>query len=192
MRNVGFVLISLCAAACGVGEDGDNNPADDLPYEDEDPNPNRLQCSEAFRITGTWTPKEPLKPVDVSGCWGVGTWSFTVAVDSTAPVLDITGDGQGDRCQGAAAPQLAPGYSFEVNKVMDDDGWVETWAYTGPTTFHSLYQLKVSEGGGGECEGGLTLISADRKSMWNFKPALNNGTLTGQGDFTVFLDPQVD
>ena len=189
MRNAGaYILVSLFAAACGVGDDGDT----DKPLEQIDPNPNKVRCSAAFKTQGTFTPKAPLKPADVSGCWPVGTWTFTATIDGNAEVLDVDKDGVGDRCQGAAAPKLAASYSFVVDRTPDplDEGWTETYTYTGDTAIHSLHVVKVSEGGGGECEGAVELVSADKKQYWVLKPSLLRGSLGGFGEYTEFIEPQ--
>src|SRR5215218_2236425 len=97
--------IGLLTAACGVGDDDDFKP------DPIDLNPNGVVCSAAFAITGTFAAGTPARPVEVpTGCWPVGLWTFTAAIDPAADVLDIDGDGKGDRCgtvAGTAAPSLA-------------------------------------------------------------------------------------
>lgn len=187
-----WILSFACLAACGVGDE------DDLGG---DPNPNGLRCSAAFTVTGTFSPGTPARPLDpetslpIDGCWPVGTWTFTAAVDTTQEVVDITGDGVGDRCgevSGTSAPTLEASYSFRVDRTEDpaSDGLVESYTYLGNApTFH---KVKVSSGGAGDCEGIMEFVSADKKQWWTFNPALGetSNALTGTGDFTSYEDPQ--
>ncbi|MGN6108867.1 MAG: hypothetical protein ACTHU0_27420 [Kofleriaceae bacterium] len=185
MRTAGtFLVLSLMAGACGVGEDGE-------PLEPIDPNPNRIACTSAFKTRGTWTAKDPLRPADSpTGCWPVGTWTFTATLDNEAEVLDIDGDGVGDRCEGSNVPQLAASYSFVVNRMDDGEGWVESYQYTGDTSIHQLHKVSVSEGGGGECEGEVELVSADKKGYWVLKPMQTREAIDGFGAYTKYLEPQ--
>jgi hypothetical protein len=210
-RNAGAcvllgLLIGLLTAACGVGDEGGGGDDGGNPPDPIDPNPNRIQCSAAFTITGSFAPGTPARPVEVpTGCWPVGTWSFTATVDNTAEVLDITGDKKGDRCgevAGTNAPALAPSYSFRVDRSpLNDDngtpgdpsddaiiGWSETYAYMGDMS--TFLRIAVSERGGQACEGHLELISPDKKSHWELVPNQTGTTIDGIGDFTLFMDPQ--
>jgi len=201
--GISFVLCALLGA-CGVGDEGDDG------VTPTDPNPLRLQCSAGITITGTFTESvtNP-RPPDVNdptqlqgGCWPVGTWNFTAAVDPAADVLDITGDGVGDRCgevAGTTAPTFESSYSFSVDRVDDpaNDGIVETYQYIG--TSPNFVSIKVSEGGGGDCEGIMEFKSTDSKSWWVFNPVIctsagcvsPSNTISGKGDFTVYLDPNL-
>lgn len=191
MRKAGAsVLVTLFAAACGVGDDTTSGVS------------TGIECSAVFTTTGTFTQAAtPARPTDpaaenyVSGCWPAGTWEFTAAIEEAGEVPDADGDGVGDRCTGAQAPKLAAKYSFVITRTEDDLGWKDTSQYTGDTQLHQLYKIKVSEGGSGDCEGSLQLYSADFKQWWNFKPNLaievgqSSAQLTGQGDFTQYIQP---
>jgi hypothetical protein len=213
MRNAGAYLFAsvLLLGACGVGDEGTNS-------SDPDPNPNRLKCSAALITTGTFQesltnprPIDPLGPdgeagtaddnSPVGGCWPVGTWTFTATIDPAAEVLDITGDGIGDRCgevPGTQAPALEASYSFSVERTDDpnNDGLVETYTYLGSSP--DFFTVKVSEGGSGDCEGIMEFKSADAKEWWTFNPQICTSascnpvtnTITGSGDFTFYLDSQ--
>ncbi len=185
-----LVLLSsvLLMGACGVGDDGGGGG-------DPDPNPNRFKCTSNFKTQGTWTEGQPVRPAEIpTGCWPVGVWTFTATIDETQPAVDITGDGVGDRCgevAGTTAPTVDASYSFRVDRVDDpnSDGFVESYTYLGDmSTFH---KVTVSEGGVGDCEGSLEMISADKKSVWVFHPAETGATIVGDGDFTLYLDPQL-
>ncbi len=207
-----YLIATVLLGACGVGDENDvPDPAD--------PNPNRLRCSAALRTTGTFTesatnprPNDPLGPdgelgtaddntLPIGGCWPVGTWTFTASVDTTVDVVDITGDGAGDRCgelSGTQAPTLESSYSFKVDRVddPDSDGLLETYQYLGSSP--NFFAVKISEGGGGDCEGIMEFKSVDSTQWWTLNPnictsancAPPSSTITGLGDFTSYLDPQ--
>jgi hypothetical protein len=188
------MLVSLLGAGCGVGDD------DTLPPT---PNPNGMVCTDAGKVTGTFAPGTPAKPDDVEGCWPVGTWNFTVALDpSDDNVLDITGDDQPDRCgrvTGTSPGTFDASYSFVVERMLTDDGWDESYVLTGAVKESDgryrwndkiLYRLKVTEGGGGECEGGLEFYSLDGKHYWNLKPSKTGTVLDGVAEFAIYKEPQ--
>ena len=195
------LVLAVVGGACGVGEDEILEPID--------PNPNRVACSVGLKTQGTFSPGVPGRPIvpadpddpedvarPLAGCWPVGTWTFTATIDPAAEVLDIDGDGVGDRCgevPGTALPQLAPSYSYRVDRVMDDVealGWTETITVLTGTTESRLVRMKISEGGGGECEGGMEYDNPERTALYSLKPALEGTTLTGFGEYTLYLDPQ--
>jgi hypothetical protein len=196
MRKAGsFILVSLVVAACGVGNDmpggGDDDP---LPI---DPNPNGIACSDTFVITGTFTEGVPARPIDpetqmpVGGCWPVGTWTWTAALEMTMEVPDITGDGVGDRCgsvAGTSRPTVNSNYAFQVMRVDDGEGFVESYEWTGDRT--NYWKVKVSEGGGGDCEGAAEFISPDKTGYWNMKPNQAGNVLSGFGEYILYLEPQ--
>ena len=78
--------------------------------------------------------------------------------------------------------------TFRVDRVDSDEGWQESYTWMGDPA--RLFRLKVTEGGGGECEGGLELISADGKEIWNMKPNQTGTAINGFGDYTLYLDAQ--
>ncbi len=213
MRNAGAYLLAsaLLVGACGVGDEGTDPGAD--------PNPNKLKCSAALKVSGSFTesttnprPLDPLGPdgqlgtaddntQKISGCWPVGMWTFTASVDPTANVVDITGDGMGDRCgevAGTAVPTLEASYTFRVDRMEDpvNDGLVESYTYLG--TSPNFFTVKVTEGGLGDCEGIMEFKSGDAKQWWTFNPEICTSascnpastSIAGAGDFTTFIDSQ--
>lgn len=198
------IFVSLLAVGCGVGND-------DL--EETPTNPNGLTCSDAFKISGTFAPGTPARPIDmdtgapITGCWPVGTWTFTVTRDPGADnVLDLTGDGAPDRCGEVAkttAPTIDASYAFTVKReyVVEptEEGYIESYQMTGAVEDAQqirwngkvLHRLKVTEGGGGECEGGVEIYSADGLNYWNLKPALTGTTLSGFGDYAAYEKSQL-
>jgi hypothetical protein len=204
------VTFALLFTACGVGGPGDDEP---------DPNPNGVQCGAAFLTTGSFVedaanprPLDPIGPdgeagtaddntVPIGGCWPVGTWTFTATVDSAAAVVDADNDGDGDRCgevSGTNVPGLEASYSFRVTRTEDPaaGGLVESYQYLG--TSPNFFGIKVSEGGGGDCEGIVEFKSTDSKQWWTFNPnictsancAPPSNTITGSGDFLQYFESQ--
>ncbi len=161
------VLSSLVVGACGVGEE-----AADTDDRDEKLG---IICNATFTTAGTFTPAAPMRPATVpTGCWPVGTWTFTAKLDD-------------NEC--AKAPSVLPQYSFKVDRAVNPDpakdiGYEESYTYLGDQA--SLYRLLVSESGSG-CEGNLELYSADGKEYWNLKPLLeDNGTIGGFAEYAMF------
>ena len=170
MRKVGvLILLGLSVGACGVGDE------DNTPPDTDDPNAKLgIVCDATFAITGTFVAGTPARPVEVpTGCWPVGTWTFTARVaDNTCPT----------------APAILPSYQFSVGREegADMQGWVETYVWAGDQA--SVRRLKVTEGGGGDCEGGLELFSADGTQFWNMKPAQEGGVLSGVGEYALYTE----
>ena len=190
---------------CGVGGGEENEPIV--------PNPLAIACTDAFKISGTFTPSTA-RPVDnpatpdvnegVEGCWPAGTWTFSVTLDPVDDnVLDVTGDKLPDRCGRVAGTMPATfkqSYSFIVTRTDNGEGYADSYAMNGggfaadcSQAGDCIARLKVSEGGALECEGGLEIYSADRKMHWNFKPEQETGqsALVGSGEFTQYNEPQV-
>jgi hypothetical protein len=134
-----------------------------------------IVCNATFNITGAFTAGLPARPAEVpTGCWPVGTWTFSASVDT-------------NEC--ATTPTLDSSYAFAVDRTdPDGSGWEESYTYMGDQA--RLFKLKVSEGGGGECEGGLELYSADGTEYWNLKPALTGTTLDGFGEYAKYETDQ--
>jgi hypothetical protein len=195
----------MLLAACGVGGDDGPDPVD--------PNPLAIACTDAFTVTGTFTPSTA-RPVDnpatpnidesVAGCWPAGMWTFTAALDPTDDnILDVSGDKIPDRCGRVAGTQAATfeaGYAFTVTRTDDGDGYVDAYAMNSSglaadcsaAGAKCVFRLKVSEGGSRECEGGLEIFSADRKQYWNLHPeqATGSTSISGVGEFTQYNAPQ--
>lgn len=217
-----FLVCAMFAAACGVGDEGE----DIVPI---DPNPLKAVCNAAFKTTGTFqqngpaiddngTPADTSDDIEIAGCFPIGTWTFTATVDTEAEVPDINGDGVGDRCgeNGTAAPQLPPSFEFRVDRVDSPDGTGKVdkyFAKCGGEYFNlsddtnndgtpdglagcnaklgfTMVRLKVSEGGGGQCEGIIEFMDTTRKKAYNLHPAQTGATLSGFGEYTEFLEEQ--
>lgn len=174
-------MLCLWLAACGVGDDG--TPSTPEPRE----------CLANLSITGQFTmsqaPPDELnndtgmppgdgKP-DINGCWPTGTWTFSAAiVDNTCKT----------------EPVLLPEYKFTAVFVPDPTEAKYTYTLNTPDPGSMNHRIHVSSGGGGLCEAGVELYSADGKQSWNLQPALNtfnaNGPLTGLGEYAEWKDSQ--
>lgn len=206
-----YLLASFSLAACGVGDEG-GGPIDTV-------NQNGIKCSAGIITTGQFVedpanprPNDPLGPdgeagtaddntTKIQGCWPAGTWTFTATIDPAAEVVDVDEDGVGDRC-GAVAGTVNPGfeasYSFRVSRIEDPNvgGLRDQYMYLGSSP--NFHNVGVSEGGGGDCEGIMEFKSADSKEWWTFNPnictSLNcqppSNTITGGGDYTLYIEPQ--
>jgi hypothetical protein len=206
----------LLLGGCLVG-DGSVDDGDQTPTGPSDPsNPNSVKCSAGFKTTGSFSQSEVRPTVQgevIGGCWPVGTWTFTATVDDTFPALDIDGDGVGDRCgvvPGTSVPTVESSYSFTVTHAedMDAGGTVESYTYNGSSP--NFFAVKVTEGGGGDCEGGMEFTNADRTQWWTLNPTIctsdeirpnapeaqkvckawGNRQILGSGEFTQYLVPR--
>lgn len=167
MRKVGaLILLGLSVGACGVGEE------DYTPPETDDRNEELgIICEAVFNLTGTFVAGTPGRPAEVSGCWPVGEWTFTASIaDNACPT----------------APAILPSYRFTVGRIegADMQGYVDTYSWAGDIS--AVRRLKVTAGGGGECEGGLELFSADGTQFWNMKPNQTGGVLSGTGEYALY------
>jgi hypothetical protein len=171
--------------ACSVGADDAGTGGPGTGSDDHNMTLGIL-CNSGFKITGTFAPGTPARPIDpdtslpAKGCWPVGTWTFTATVDSAT-----------NEC--AAPPAVLPSYSFRVDRMDDGiSGLVESRTSltdAGNMTSH----IAVSETGQG-CEASFELGSADGKDYWNMRPLLLNApdgmppstTLAGSGDYAEY------
>ncbi len=192
----------MFVAACGVGSDSDNPPSADAQVFE--PNPLAIQCTDAFKISGTFTPSTA-RPVDVAGCWPAGTWTFSLTRDpSNDAILDINGDKMPDRCGAVAGTSPAtfkPSYSFTATTTTTVPGEYDTTfmfatgqgiAANCMQAGDCLFKLSVSQDGARECEGAVDVYSADRKQNWNLHPTQETGstTLEGTAEYTLYLQAQ--
>jgi hypothetical protein len=187
MNRIAGSLVWACAAlatttACSV--DGDGGGFDEMGGTDDRNMKLGVICTGSFDVSGTFAPGTPGRPTDpdtgmpLTGCWPVGTWTFTATVESS----DCT-----------PPPTLLPSYSFRVERVDDGSGLIDK--YSSLTNVGDMnWHLRVSSSGQG-CEGHFEFGSADGKQYWNMKPLLpnplNSGgapstTLTGGGNYDRF------
>ena len=168
-RTIGaFVLLgTLVLGACGVGDE-----KADTDNRDEQLG---IVCNATFTTTGTFVAAAPMRPAEVTGCWPVGTWTFTAKVDA-------------NEC--AQAPALLPSYSFKVDRAVNpdpakDEGYFESYTWLGGNEL-TVRKLDVSEIASG-CQAGLEMFTADGTQFWNMRPHLApNGTVTGFGEYALY------
>ncbi len=171
-----LALIGLLAASAGCGLEEVEGPAGtiDNPVRIPSPEPgvdDRLDalgiiCESTLVVTGTYTETEP-QPADVGGCWDVGTWRFTVAVDF----------------QGCD-PQVPLTQEFVYEITRDEDLNTNIIYQADPTA--ERVNLKVTSSGDGLCKGGFEHYFEDG-TVWTFRPTKErDNTLTGGGLFTLW------
>jgi len=174
MRKVGaLILLGLSVGACGVGDE------DYTPPETDDRNEKLgIVCDAVFNITGTFVEAAtPARPAEDPGCWPVGTWTFTASLaDNTCPAGP----------DGTSTVTVLPRYQFTVARAegADMQGWADTYTWAGDLS--AVRRLKVTAGGGGDCEGGVELFSPDGTEFWNMKPTQVGGVLSGVGEYAKY------
>ena len=136
-------------------------------------------CTQELTTTGSFVQSKapPLHEdgTPYTGCWPIGTWTFTAATTTT-----------GDCASKGHTPTLLAQYQFKVDEMLDADGIpYQVNTYMTDPTVHN--RVKVSQGGDGLCEGELNLFSADGKEVTILKPELySDNHLGGNGEFQVF------
>ncbi len=135
-----------------------------------------LLCSAELTFAGSFAVGTP-KPLEISGCWPIGTWTFTAAVG----VHDC-----------AAAPTPLPQYQIRVDRDLTSEDPDFSWLYTYVTDPAAPSSVSVTSGGGGLCEGIVLVFSADGKTVWNMHPALQaDNSLNGTGDYEIHTVSQI-
>ena len=183
IAGASFLLAALTAAGCGVG--GDDGGTTTPPGDDQPPPvDNAEDCNASFTITGTFArdnntppPNDPETGLPLTGCWPIGTWTFTAAVAS-------------NMCP--TAPKVLGQYSFTVARTPAPDGGndtVQTMTNTTPNMGDLKYHLAMSSNGQG-CEGHIEFGSADGTQYWNMQPTLPKDltatAVSGSGDYTLY------
>ncbi|MGE0549147.1 MAG: hypothetical protein AB7R00_18900 [Kofleriaceae bacterium] len=211
-----LLAITLTACAGQAPDPGDGDGDDDTgdpPGQQEPPDTSNDDplCAAAFKVTGSWTAAAPLQPDEddewYEDCWPAGTWTFTAVIDSAAEVLDIDGDGTGDRCGTVAStmpPTVAASYSIRVDRSEDIDdggtpndtgddaqlGWKDDFTLLSGADTANVVMMKVTGDGPTGCEGIIEIDDPTHKQLWSFRPSLDGATLDGYGEYTLFKGPQ--
>jgi hypothetical protein len=179
MRNSGFALCSvLSITACGVGHEEMNTPDEFL-------------CHATLAITGTFTRGMAVPDLvnnetgmtpgdgepDYNGCWPTGTWVFKAAVEDST-------------CGAGPTPESEYRFTTTFNAAgSDGQGGEFAYQLQSPALTEN-YRLKVSSGGGGECEGVMELYVDGAKKAWYLHPALDafnmDAPLSGVGEYEEF------
>ncbi|HTR55473.1 MAG TPA: hypothetical protein VMJ10_32565 [Kofleriaceae bacterium] len=182
MRIAGIsasIGLSVAVVACTSGDENSNHDT------------RGITCQDNYTVTGNFVMSSMAgsgRPTgQTDGCWPVGMWTFTVALDTTMT----------NTC--TPTPTPLPQYQFEGDLATDPDDPtgppIQTFKYdTDPTDTMTI--IKVTEGGAGDaaCEGELDLYSPDGTQMWLLKPEADTtnatGTITGSGQFTIYTMDQ--
>lgn len=182
IRCASISLTLATLMACSVGEDGGGGGGGSGSGTGSDDRDMTLGivCNSEFKITGSFAPGMPGRPIDettmepIGGCWPIGTWTFTAAVDPDA-----------NEC--TPAPTVQASYSFRVDGMDDGDGIVRSYTNLG-SLGNLQYHLAVSGNGQG-CEGNFEVGSADGKQYWNLQPLVPNDAPTmiaGKGEYALY------
>ena len=128
-----------------------------------------LLCTSVLSFSGSYT-QGNAPPADFAGgCWPDGTWTFTANIDST----DCTSN----------APTVESQYTFTVTEDAD---YNDTIVYQNDPT-NMYVSTKISGGEGGVCVGAFLVYSADGKTVWNLRPAMQaDNSINGHGDIKVY------
>jgi hypothetical protein len=130
-----------------------------------------IVCDADLTVAGTFAASAP-QPVDVIGCWPVGTWTFTLAVTD-------------NRCP--TPPDLRTSYRIEVSQ--DADGNQRYTDLDDPN--NPSPDLRVTSGGSGLCEGSFRFYSADGKTVTNVTSNLHaDNIVDGHGEYEIRTEDQ--
>ena len=152
--------VAAAAPQAGGGGGGGGGPG---------PVVGNLLCTSVLSFSGTYTQGNAPPSDFAGGCWPDGTWTFTANIDST----DCTSN----------APTVLPQYTFTVT---EDTDYNDTVVYQNDPT-NMYVSAKISGGEGGVCVGAFLIFSADGKTVWNLRPAMQaDNSLNGHGDIKVY------
>jgi hypothetical protein len=128
-------------------------------------------CTAIYNIQGTFE-VGMAKPSEIVGCWPVGVWRFQA----------MLGD---SNCE--STPDLETQYAFQVARDSDMN---ESYTYLNhPGADH--VHMKVSSGGGGVCEAGFEIFSADGMGVLTLKPAIqSDSSINGFGQYDLYDSDQ--
>ena len=143
-----------------------------------------VQCTAQLSITGSYTLNpNPPQPAGMTGCWGVGTWTFHAAA-----LTDV------NDCATRNPPitlTFLPSYSFKADWMDDpvNGGGSYVMSYLTDPAAHVMLMMNTN---GGRCTGDLSLYSGDGTQVWELHPLLNpdNLTLAGNGQFSAYDSDQ--
>ena len=174
MRLAGICVVLSSVVACTTGSSGSGNGGTDAtlgPPSEAGNTQLGISCSTFYAATGTFVPNagDP-PPANFTGCWPIGAWTFTLTKNADP----ATGGGV-DTCTGAQEPTTLAKYQFTGSTSLDQDGDpVEKFTYTPQSSDPNVHStIKVTEGGSGICEGGMSLFDSSGKKVWTLSPELN-------------------
>jgi hypothetical protein len=169
----------LAAGACAVGNVPPGTMTDDgperIPSGDESVEA-RLDgldiiCESTLLVTGTFAPGLA-QPVDMMGCWPVGTWTLSATIDR------LGCDPQPDFQTG----EFAESWVYEV--TYDEETTTTNMVFVNNPTDDRV-NFKITTAGDSLCHGAMDHFQLDN-TVIGFRPTLQlDGTLTGIGTYTV-------
>jgi hypothetical protein len=188
MRIAGIfvVLITACTTGSSVPGGGAITDATLGPPSESGMTQLGITCSTFYSASGTFVPdtNNP-PPANFSGCWPIGAWSFSLTVSTDASM-----GGGVDTCSSSGhEPTTLAKYQFTGTTSLDQDGDpVEKFTYTPQSSDPNVHTtIKVTEGGTGICQGGLSLYDSTGMKVWTLQPELNaDNSVTGNGEFDLY------
>jgi hypothetical protein len=147
-----------------------------------------ITCSTFYATSGTFVPNTANPPpTNFNGCWPIGAWTFSLTKNA-----DPNSGGGPDTCTDHEPTPLAK-YQFTGSTTLDQNGDpVQNFMYTPQTSDPNVHTtIKVTEGGTGICEGGLSLYDATGMKVWTLSPELNaDHSITGSAEFDLYGSDQ--
>ncbi|MGQ0504839.1 MAG: hypothetical protein ACT4TC_05925 [Myxococcaceae bacterium] len=166
-------VIALISAAALSGLTGcDEGSVIEDPLADPQ---NKEICAANYSLMGNLVLERPA-PMEIIGCWPVGTWNIIPTLKSNT-------------CAGT--PRTSSVYRFKVTRTQDEEQH-EAYEYLQPASeAKPRYLLKVTSGGGEECEGHLEIFSDTGTEVFNITASLKeDNSIVGFADYTVFEKDQ--
>ena len=142
----------------------------DAPEEDERLNLLGIACESTLTVTGSFTESTP-QPADVNGCWGIGTWRITAAIDR-----------QGCDPQ----PEVAQEFVY-ISSV--DEETESTSVLFQPDPGNERMNLKITTDATGLCQGAFEHFQLDG-TVLSFHTVLQEDlqTVSGHGTYSVYVE----
>ncbi len=125
-------------------------------------------CEATLSLSGSYVQGSAPPTAFPGGCWPDGMWTFTATITNNS-------------C--TSAPPLETQYQF---KIVEDLDYNDTITYVNDPT-NMYVATKISGGEGGVCVGAFTIYSADGKTVYNLRPAMQaDNSINGAGDIRLY------
>src|SRR5664279_3251496 len=194
MRLAGIcVVLGLPIAACTTGSPAPGGGTTDAtlgPPSESGMAQLGILCSTYYSASGTFVPNaaDP-PPANFSGCWPIGAWTFSLTLST-----DTTAGGGIDTCStGGHEPTTLAKYQFTGTTTLDQAGDpVEHFTYKAQSNDPNVHTtIKVTEGGTGICQGGMSLFDTTGTKVWTLSPELNvDNSITGSAEYDLYGSDQ--
>jgi hypothetical protein len=189
MRLAGISVVFSTIAACTSGTSAPGGGTTDAPRgppSEAGTTQLGILCSTFYSSSGTFVPNaaDP-PPANFTGCWPIGAWTFTLTLST-----DTTMGGGIDTCTtGGHEPTALAKYQFTGTTTLDQDGDpVEHFTYKAQSNDPNVHTtIKVTEGGTGICQGGMSLFDTTGTKVWTLSPELNlDNSITGSAEYDLY------